>query len=1083
MAIKAADTLEPNGDFALVEAKNVSVEVSSTSYDDDGNKTTDIITQDLQAALDKGLWDTSRFMIYPTTHTGDFYSVENDGYIFYASEENGFALGGSEILIVIRMSDGAVYAAGVTGDYFYMQESSVDGMLYWKEDIEEYRIPKENSPGCEYIDEDEAGCILWCGNDGFAEMGCSVYSQSYIQQIASDSDQYAYSYTGNMLWSQIAQEKFAVFDNGYGVQIAFDTGYLQWKGVLEKGLSIQFYRVQDETESGTVFHWTQWSPFTSYEWPTLKASSSGSDVFYISSEEDTAQFQFSNDITPFDFQFDERDRLVYYPARQYKYENKKTYDIIHGFPNSFRADINETKKKLASITDGLSIYLPSAYAGYYDCYTNDAGTSVYMAKGTLFKASKIASFYSDASGNVYWPPVNCTTDLTLATSSAGDDVVYINGLSDEAVYQFSTSLTSTSKTVNDGDEVRLYDGKLTFIEKDYKNWPQTKAVKYKSWDQPTDTEVKTTDEHTYIVNGYGLFKDCKNMTSFTQTDYQRHLTGITCADEMFSGCTELTSVNCLIGSATTSDMLCLPCLTSAKKMFAGCENLTGFRLEGNASILHLDQMFSGCKNLAYQQVFAKDIVGAPVRALSTRLMFDGCFSLKGDASDDYQHTKDAYGMYANCVGLASYIFENNGFRDAYDMDYFFSVGAVGGAYSGEEASKYKADSFEVLFVTPVNPMTAKGMFYSRENMPALEIPEGCFERTVDTFAMFQQTKDLATLSLGENVFANVEDGGYMFCDTGLSDVAFLSGTFEHLKSASHMFFSRDESAYPAAIKNVTFTSSLPNLTDAQYMFANQELLETVSGIGFKNIVDMSFMFTHAGQMGMNFNLELPEGGLQKVENISEAFAYASGPFFDNVVFPKDALCVATNLGGLFEETGLVAVTFTSGTPKAENLNKIFSECTDLTSVTGLTCSEATDMGYAFNLCKKITSITLEGGTAKVKNFAYTFNVCSELTAISGLDLTSATNITMIWGTGSLSKLTSCVLSGTLYISAVYLNYLPALDEESLKSWVSALYDWTTNPEGKTSTSTDHILYMSSAQQTTVGDEMLAAAVEKGWTIE
>lgn len=1083
MAIKAADTLEPNGDFALAEAKDVSVETSSTSYDDDGNEITSVITQDLQTALDKGLWDTSRFMVYPTTLTGYFYSVENDGYIFYASEKNDFTLDGSYIPTVIRKYDGAVHVAGVTGGYFFMQESSVDGMLYWKEDVEEYRIPKENSPDSDYIDKDTAGCILWCGGDGFAEMGCSVYDQSYIQQIVSNSDPYAYSYTGNMIWSQIAQSKFAVFDNGYGVQIAFDTGYLQWKGVLEKGLSIQFYRVQEKTESGAVFYWTQWSPFTSYEWPTLKASSSGDGVFYISSEEDSALFRFSNDITPFDFQFDESDRLVYYLARSYKYENKKIYDIIHGFPNSLRADINDTKKKLASITDSLSIYLPSAYAGYYDCYTNDAGTSVFMAKGTLFKTGKVVSFYSDASGNVYWPPVNCTTDLTLVTSSTGDDVVYIKGLSDEAAYQFSTSLTSTSKTVNDGDEVRLYDGKLTFVEKDYKNWPQTKAVKYKSWDQPTDAEVKTTDEHTYIVNGYGLFKGCENMTSFTQTDYQKHLTGITCADEMFSGCTELTSVNCLIGSATADNTLRLPCLTSAKKMFMSCKNLTEVKFKGDASILHLDWMFSGCKNLTSQQVLVKDAVDTPMQALSTRLMFDRCFSLDGDVSDGYQYTKDAYGMYANCVGLTSYVFENNGFRDAYNMDYFFSVGAVGGVYSGEEASKYRADSFEVLFETPVNPMTAKGMFYSKGNMPTLEISEGCFERTIDASAMFQQTKALATLSLGKNVFANVEDGSYMFCDTGLSDVAFPSGTFEHLKSASHMFFSSGESAYPAAIKNVTFTSSLPNLTNAQYMFANQEYLETVSGIGFENIVDMHFMFTYAGQMGMNFNLELPEGGLQKVENISEAFAYASGPFFDNVVFPKDALCVATNLGGLFEETDLVAVTFTSGTPKAENLNKIFFECEVLTSVTGLTCSEATDMGYAFYLCKKITSITLEGGTAKVKNFAYAFLACSELTTISGLDLTSATNITMIWGTNDLPKLTSCVLSGTLYISGVYLKYLPALDEESLKSWVSALYDWTTNPESKTSTSTDHILYMSSAQQTTVGDEMLAAAVEKGWTIE
>ena len=83
------------------------------------------------------------------------------------------------------------------------------------------------------------------------------------------------------------------------------------------------------------------------------------------------------------------------------------------------------------------------------------------------------------------------------------------------------------------------------------------------------------------------------------------------------------------------------------------------------------------------------------------------------------------------------------------------------------------------------------------------------------------------------------------------------------------------------------------------------------------------------------------------------------------------------------------------------------------------------------------------------------------------------------------------LQGTLYRSGFSIASCP-LTAESLYTWFVALYDWTNNPEAKTTDDTTHILTVNATSLANMqeytpteglsGEAIYKQALDRGWII-
>ena len=289
-------------------------------------------------------------------------------------------------------------------------------------------------------------------------------------------------------------------------------------------------------------------------------------------------------------------------------------------------------------------------------------------------------------------------------------------------------------------------------------------------------------------------------------------------------------------------------------------------------------------------------------------------------------------------------------------------------------------------------------------------------------------------------------------------------------------------------------------------------------------------------------VELPPS-LDKCVNLEYTFSICTS--LRKVNLPKQ-LPVCTSMSYIFENCRNldIDIEFTY-LPKVIRLDNAFGGCSSLSSVTLPTEMPAlTSLGFAFNSCsslstpldidctnvlattycnifahcKKIPSLTLHS-TANIHNFSYFIYDCTSLISVTGLDLSNAflsvdevkqvaaankitisdadaetvyRQTSLLGCTQTNTKLTNMPLQGTLYRSGFSIASCP-LTAESLYTWFVALYDWTNNPEAKTTDDTTHTLTVNTTSLAKMqeyvpddgvsGEEIYLQAIEKGWIIQ
>ena len=129
------------------------------------------------------------------------------------------------------------------------------------------------------------------------------------------------------------------------------------------------------------------------------------------------------------------------------------------------------------------------------------------------------------------------------------------------------------------------------------------------------------------------------------------------------------------------------------------------------------------------------------------------------------------------------------------------------------------------------------------------------------------------------------------------------------------------------------------------------------------------------------------------------------------------------------------------TSKVTDMGFMFQGCTLLTTIPQLDTSNVTNMEYMFGYSPNLTTIP-QLDTSKVTKMGSMFSSCSSLTTVEGIDFSGLTSdLEKLFGyTSSMPKLTRFIVNGKINVS-ISDNYgiktLTAIDYDSVKSILEA----------------------------------------------
>lgn len=437
-----------------------------------------------------------------------------------------------------------------------------------------------------------------------------------------------------------------------------------------------------------------------------------------------------------------------------------------------------------------------------------------------------------------------------------------------------------------------------------------------------------------------FFKDFSNLTTiegFNLID----TTNVTKINDLFSGCTSLTSITFETDMPNVTEMervfyncqslqnvvfnrkLNLDKVTTLESAFEECSSLTTLNIgiASLSSIQNLKKTFKNCNSLT---TFSFDICDTPTLNDTTE-MFSGCSNLsKIYVSNNFQglNIANSTDMFAGCnnlVGGQGFSYNTSFTSGEYGrVDY---GGIMPGYYtlSGSQTEvneKYKNAIFNLPNTWSDNLVTAgvqkanvsKIKFY---NSPTMDSPSQEFyiDSNEKTYGYYQQDPDnvgkyivkihfgfsLPYLKVGNDFSAFFKDFTNL---TAIEGINLLN--LEEVENMSELF------SGCSSITNISFNPNTKNVTNMSKMF-----------YGCTNLTTLA--------LGNNFSLE-------KVTDLSSAFEGCSN--LSNMNIGTANFKTVENLNKTFKNcTSLTTFTFDiSETASLNNCAEMFSGCTNLTTI-------------------------------------------------------------------------------------------------------------------------------------------------------
>ena len=318
-----------------------------------------------------------------------------------------------------------------------------------------------------------------------------------------------------------------------------------------------------------------------------------------------------------------------------------------------------------------------------------------------------------------------------------------------------------------------------------------------------------------------------------------------------------------------------------------------------------------------------------------------------------------------------------------------------------------------------------------------------------------------------------------------------------------------------SLRKVNLPKQLPVCTSMAYIFENCRNLDI--DIDFTYLPKVIRLDNAFGGCSSLSSVTLPTE-MPALTSMRDAFSGCSS--LSSVTLPTE-MPALISLGFAFNRcSSLSSVTLPTELPALTSLGFAFYGCSSLSTPLDIDCTNVLAITYCsiFASCKKIPSLTLHS-TANIHNFSNFIYNCTSLTSVTGLDLSNAflsvDEVKQVAAANKITisdadaetvyrktswmgcaqtntKLTNMPLQGTLYRSGFGIASCP-LTAESLYTWFVALYDWTNNPEAKTTDDTTHTLTVNATSLANMqayvpdngisGEEIYLQAIEKGWIIQ
>ena len=385
---------------------------------------------------------------------------------------------------------------------------------------------------------------------------------------------------------------------------------------------------------------------------------------------------------------------------------------------------------------------------------------------------------------------------------------------------------------------------------------------------------------------------------------------VTDAMRMFSGCTELTSVDF---SGTSA-----PAVTNIESIFDICEKLTTLDISflDEAPIVNMMNAFYGCSQLKTLDISCFD--GAPIVDMLNA--FYGCSKLTElDVSGlDISRVTDFSGVFYGCSSLKTLDLSELDGRKITTLEDTFN-----------ECSSLTSLTFGELF-TCENVTNMKNTFRKCNLLTSLDISGFSTSKVTDMSSAFAYCEALEELTLGEGFVC--------------SAVTNMKSTFASCKALKSI----DTSGWGAV-----------GVKDMTGLFSNCSSLESLDLSGFSGAkpTGIRAMFSGAAKLK---SVDLSDLDTSEVTDLSRLFEDCTSlEYFDLSSIDTAAV---TKMDSLFKNcTALTSFSFNGmNTSQVESLDSMFSACKNLTSVdlSGLDSSKITDIDGMFNGCSSLRQLDL-----------------------------------------------------------------------------------------------------------------------------
>ena len=506
-----------------------------------------------------------------------------------------------------------------------------------------------------------------------------------------------------------------------------------------------------------------------------------------------------------------------------------------------------------------------------------------------------------------------------------------------------------------------------------------------------------------------MFNSCKALTSIKLPISTAG--NLTSMEEMFQYCPNLKHIQGLENLNTSN-------VTNMRAVFAYCEKLNDINLSSfdTRKVTSMNSMFSGCEALTSLDLSSFDTGNVT----DMGWMFYYCSGLTSLNLDSFitERTTTMQSMFYECNGLTGLDLSSFDTRNVTDMSFMFSGCTSLDSLDLSSFNVEKVESMAFMFsrcamtsidLSHFNTKSLKSMQYMFNGCTHLERfnLSGFDTEKVDKLqGMFDGCISLQVANLSNFNTASLTNVSYMFhgC-TSLASVDLSSFVTDKLENMASMF--QDcvnlktiyaSSAFTTANLNQSYgadkafdgCTSLPNYDSNK---TGKELARIGEG-GYFTVAPAWVRFDE-GTGTLTFRCSTAKTDADTDYSLNEG---------------RDTPGWNAKAGDI----KTVAFTRSFRDVRPTNCSMWFYNCANLTRIDGLenlNTSEATDMQYMFNGCKKLTSLDLSGfSTGNVTSMQAMFKGCSGLTALnlSGFSTGNVTSMQEMFA--NCSSLTALDLS-------------------------------------------------------------------------